>query len=125
MNGRNVARRGLEEALEGAGLPHMRFHDPRHTAASLMVSEYPDVVFVSRQLGHANPAITLSVYAHLFDGAHHAQAMRAKLEASHGTGMETAAGDLRRKDGGDQLPLDAEIVALEPRSGQRRTVTNL
>jgi integrase len=27
-----------------------------------------DPVFVSRQLGHANPAITLRVYAHLLDG---------------------------------------------------------
>jgi integrase len=118
MNAKNVARRGLEKALKRAGLPHMRFHDCRHTAASLLISTYPDVVFVSRQLGHANPAITLSVYAHLFDKASHADKLRARLEASHGTGMETAAGDWWRTDGGEQLPLDAEIVALEPNRRQ-------
>jgi integrase len=118
------ARQALARALTKAGLPHMRFHDLRHTAASLLVSGYPDVVFVSRQLGHANPAITLKVYAHLFDGASHAEQMRATLEASHGTTMETAAGDWWRNEGGEQLPLDAEIVALEPLRDQRRAAAN-
>jgi len=38
------------------------------------------VVFVSRQLGHASPATTLGVYAHLFDQAQHAATARAALE---------------------------------------------
>jgi len=41
-------------------------------------------VFVSRQLGHANPAITLKVYALLFDAARHAQDARQRLEAEYG-----------------------------------------
>ena len=40
---------------------------------------------VSRQLGHASPAITLSVYAHLFDQVQHAAAARASLEESYQT----------------------------------------
>jgi integrase len=125
MSHRNAARRGLDRALTKAGIPHLRFHDLRHTAASLMIAEYGDQpVYVSRMLGHANPSITLTVYSHLFDGATHAEQMRARLEASHGTAVETAAGDWRRNDGGKQLPLDAEIVALEPIRGQRRTVAN-
>jgi hypothetical protein len=99
----------------------LRFHDFRHRAASLLISTYPEVVFVSRQLGHANPAITLSVYAHLFDKASHAEKLRDRLEACHGTAMETAAGDWWRNDGAEQLPLDAEMVALEP---NRRRVAN-
>jgi integrase len=39
-----------------------------------------DPVFVSRQLGHANPAITLRVYAHLLDGQRHAERARALLD---------------------------------------------
>jgi hypothetical protein len=89
-----------------------------------MMATYPDVVFVSRQLGHANAAITLSVYAHLFDKENHAEEMRARLEASHGTAVETAAGDWSRTDRSEQLPLEAEIVALEPIRGQRRAVAN-
>jgi integrase len=45
-----------------------------------------DFVFlVSRQLGHANPTITLGVYAHLFERADHAAAARDALQASYAT----------------------------------------
>jgi integrase len=40
-------------------------------------------VFVSRQLGHANPNITLGVYAHLYARADHATTARDALEASY------------------------------------------
>jgi integrase len=33
----------------------------------MLIREGADVVFVARQLGHANPAVTLGVYAHVFD----------------------------------------------------------
>ena len=39
---------------------------------------------MSRPLGHANPAITLRVYAHLFDAARHAREARAALNAEYG-----------------------------------------
>jgi len=124
MNPRNVARRGLDKALAKAGLPHMRFHDLRHTAASLLISTHPDVVFVSRQLGHANPSITLGVYAHLFDKAQHAQELRSRLEASHGNLVETAAGDWRRTDDLEQLTVDVAIADLDAFRDQPRTVAN-
>ncbi len=41
------------------------------------------MVFVSRQLGHANPSVTLEVYAHLFERADHAQAAKEALEMSY------------------------------------------
>lgn len=83
---RNVSRRGLERAFERAGIaePRPRFHDLRHTAASILVAEGLNVVYVSRQLGHASPDITLRIYAHLFDRAEHAQRASAALEAGFG-----------------------------------------
>ena len=81
---RNVTRRGLGSALERAELEHVRWHDLRHTFASLLIAEGLNVVFVSRQLGHASPDITLKVYAHLFDRAEHAQRASAALEAGFG-----------------------------------------
>jgi integrase len=42
-----------------------------------------NVVYVSRQLGHANPSVTLGVYAHLFDRADHAATARGALDASY------------------------------------------
>lgn len=42
-------------------------HDLRHTAASLMVSSGANIKAIQRQLGHASAAMTLDVYAELFD----------------------------------------------------------
>ncbi|WEV72112.1 site-specific integrase [Bifidobacterium sp. ESL0790] len=54
-------------ACETAGVPHMTIHDIRHTAASLMVRSGANVKAVQRQLGHSSAAMTLDVYADLFD----------------------------------------------------------
>jgi integrase len=47
-----------------AGLGHLRFHDLRHTAASLMIARGVPITAVAAALGHANTSTTLSVYAH-------------------------------------------------------------
>ncbi|MBW3093442.1 site-specific integrase [Bifidobacterium sp. 82T10] len=54
-------------ACDMAGVPRMTVHDLRHTAASLMVRSGANVKAVQRQLGHASAAMTLDVYADLFD----------------------------------------------------------
>ena len=54
-------------ACDAAGVERMTVHDLRHTAASLMVSAGASVKSVQRQLGHASAAMTLDVYADLFD----------------------------------------------------------
>lgn len=48
-------------------LPRVTSHDLRHTAASLDVSAGANVKAVQRMLGHASAAMTLDVYADLFD----------------------------------------------------------
>jgi integrase len=48
------------------GLPEITFHALRHTHASHLIDAGIDVVKISRRLGHASPAITLKVHAHLF-----------------------------------------------------------
>src|SRR5215217_1036258 len=81
MNGRNLSRRGLEKALTDAKLDRLRFHDLRHTFASLLIGEGLNVVFVSRQMGHSSPDITLRVYSHLWDASEHAAQAGAALDA--------------------------------------------
>jgi integrase len=98
MHYRNINRRGLSVAAERAGLnggdrPNLRFHDLRHTFASLLIAEGANIVFVSRQLGHASPDITLRVYAHLFDRAAHAEHTRQALEGGYGKLVESACGE--------------------------------
>ena len=61
----NVVRRHFVPALKKAGLPVIRFHDLRHTYASLLLSQGENIKYVQNQLGHSSPTVTLNVYAHL------------------------------------------------------------
>lgn len=61
----------------------LTLHSFRHGFASLLIANGLNVVFVSRQLSHANPSITLEVYAHLFERANHADTARGALDASY------------------------------------------
>lgn len=110
-----VARGALKRAVAAAGLdggdrPKLRLHDLRHTFASLLIAGGANVVFVSRQLGHASPDITLRVYAHLFDAAEHAQRASSALEASFGAVLDRSeSGDLTLHPLGVQA---GELTAL-------------
>jgi integrase len=81
---RNIVRRGLEKAIVAAKLPKLTWHDLRHVAASVLVAEGASVAHVSRLLGHASPAITLSIYAHEFARAEHADRTRERMERAFG-----------------------------------------
>jgi integrase len=67
-NPSNLYYRSFKPLLKDAELPTIRFHDLRHTAASLMLSHGVSVLAVSKRLGHAQPSITLDVYGHLIPG---------------------------------------------------------
>jgi integrase len=56
----------FKRVLQQAGLPGIRFHDLRHTAASLMLNHGVPAIVVSKILGHSKPSITLDVYGHLY-----------------------------------------------------------
>ena len=53
-----------EKILKGAGLPHVRLHDMRHTAATLMLQNGVDVRTLSAMLGHYDAGFTLRTYTH-------------------------------------------------------------
>jgi integrase len=94
MHYRNVSRRGFAAAVVKSGLdqpgqPRLRFHDLRHTFASLMIAQGLNIVYVSRQLGHSTPSFTLNVYSHLFDRAEHSRRASDALEAGFGSILNT------------------------------------
>lgn len=59
----------FRKALIKAGLPRIRFHDLRHTAAAIMLNNGVDLFIAYKRLGHAKPSITLDVYGHLLNTA--------------------------------------------------------
>jgi integrase len=65
INPSNLRQRSFAPLLKRAGLPHMRFHDLRHTCATLLLSRGVHPKFVQELLGHATIAITLDTYSHV------------------------------------------------------------
>ncbi len=61
----DLLRRSFWPLLERAGLPHMRFHDLRHTCASLLLAEGVHPKVVQERLGHASIATTMDTYSHV------------------------------------------------------------
>jgi integrase len=65
----NFYRWSWRPALRKAGLPEsLTPHQLRHGTASLLLNQNVPIPVVSKYLGHANPGITMKVYAHLIDG---------------------------------------------------------
>jgi len=55
----------LHRVLERAGLPKVRFHDLRHTFATLALQNGVDIKTVSSMLGHYSAGFTLDTYTHV------------------------------------------------------------
>ncbi len=58
-------RRAWARIVEATGLPHLRFHDLRHTHATLMLLGGVHPKVVAERLGHADVSITLNTYSHV------------------------------------------------------------
>ena len=66
--------------IKWASLPLIVFHDLRHSAASWLIAHGVPVNTVSQMLGHADPAITMRIYAHTMpDAQDHAVAVMERL----------------------------------------------
>lgn len=59
--------KGIKRVLTKAGCPNVRFHDLRHTYASLALEYEMDIKTLSVVLGHASAKTTLDVYSHVTD----------------------------------------------------------
>ena len=64
----NLRKRVFYRALAMAGLRRVRFHDLRHTYASLLIQQGESLAYVRDQLGHHSIQITVDTYGHLVPG---------------------------------------------------------
>ena len=86
----NTLYRRFRGLTARAGVPPIRFHDLRHTSATLLLAEGVHGKIVQERLGHANIAMTLDLYSHVTaDMQHHAADRLDELIRGH----EEAAAD--------------------------------
>ena len=65
----NLRKRYFYKVLEKAGLRRIRFHDLRHSFASLLIAQGESLAYVRDQLGHSSIQITVDTYGHLVPGS--------------------------------------------------------
>lgn len=77
----------FDRHLATSELPRIRFHDLRHTHATILLKAGVHVKVVSERLGHSSPAFTMTVYQHVIPGMQ-ADAARLFCEALYGVGED-------------------------------------
>jgi len=80
INHNNMVNRHFDPALKKAKIGKVRFHDMRHTYASLLIEQGENIKYIQSQLGHSSPTVTLNVYALLMKPVNQEAACR--LETS-------------------------------------------
>ena len=63
VNPSNLRNRHFARLLKRAGMPKIRFHDLRHTCATLLLSRNVNPKIVSEMLGHSSISVTLDPYS--------------------------------------------------------------
>ncbi|MGH7137864.1 MAG: tyrosine-type recombinase/integrase, partial [Pirellulales bacterium] len=58
-------RNEFKPLLKAAGLPEIRFHDLRHTSATLLMLDGVHPKIISERLGHSKVGITMDLYSHV------------------------------------------------------------
>ena len=113
-----VVRRRLQLILEHAGCKHVRFHDLRHTFATLALENGMDVKTLSAMLGHVSAATTLDIYTHITDD------MRLTAAANIDRGIGKAAPQEDTSEPGQETaPAQAEkpsMTDFKPYVGRKR-----
>jgi integrase len=68
MRRSNFARRVWAPATRAIGVEGLRFHDLRHTAVALAISQGAHPKALQERLGHSSVTVTLDRYGHLYEG---------------------------------------------------------
>jgi integrase len=65
LRANHILQRRFTPLLRKAGLPLIRFHDLRHTAATLLLRQGVHPKIVAEMLGHSTISMTLDIYSHV------------------------------------------------------------
>ena len=87
----NLVQRHYDPALRRAGLRRIRFHDLRHTFASLLIAQGEHPKYIQSQMGHSSINVTMDIYGHLMNTVN--QESAKKLDSTvfkeNGDNLET------------------------------------
>jgi len=88
-------RKVFNRLLTDAKLRRVRFHDLRHTFASLLIEQGESLAYVKEQMGHSSIQITVDTYGHLVPGGNRAAVDKLDIEMPERTesDREAVAGD--------------------------------
>jgi integrase len=83
----HVLSDAFKKLVGRSSLPRIRFHDLRHTHATLLLKAGVPIKVVSERLGHATPGFTMATYQHVLPGMQQeaARTFAAILEPSTGS----------------------------------------
>ena len=108
----------LKTLLKQAELPLIRFHDLRHTFATLALENGMDVKTLSAMLGHVSAATTLDIYTHITDDMQRAAAENIDRGIGKAAPQEDAS-----EPGQETAPAQAEkpsMTNFKPYIGRKR-----
>ena len=86
-----MVRREFLPALSRAGLARIRFHDLRHTYATLLIAQGANAKFIQSQLGHTSIEMTMDQYGHLLPETHSHVGERLDMQVFGGQPKEFSA----------------------------------
>ncbi|NLD38803.1 MAG: site-specific integrase [Desulfatiglans sp.] len=93
----NLVKRYYEPALRRAGLRRIRFHDLRHTFASLLIDQGEHPKYIQNQLGHSSINVTMDVYGHLMNTVNQESAKRLDSVIFKNNGSNLVANEEKAK----------------------------
>ena len=107
-----AVRKRLQLILERAGCPKIRFHDLRHTFATMSLENGMDIKTLSATLGHISSETTIDIYSHVTDNMRQKAAVKIDRQIS-GTEVEISQVEKRARG-------DATQRQVEPYKPKRR-----
>ena len=98
--------------MRRAKIRQIRFHDLRHTNVALRIEQGQNIVYISRQVGHASVKTTLDIYGHLIKEVNAEQAKKLDnilgfVEQSGSLSVENGRKmvEMGKKEGSEKIPL--------------------
>lgn len=113
-----VVRDRLQLILKHAGCKHVRFHDLRHTFATLALENGMDVKTLSAMLGHVSAATTLDIYTHITDDMQRAAAANIDRGIGKAAPQEDASAPGQETTPATERP---RMTDFKPYMGRKRS----